>query len=64
MLDVAVKYVPEKKWGHLETLSGHLETNLGHLETVLGHIETASLTDLTSDIIVRVWGVFEPNHYT
>ena len=57
MLDVAVKYVPEKKWGHLETLSGHLETNLGHLETVLGHIET-------SDIIVRVWGVFEPNHYT
>ena len=45
MLDVAVKYVPEKKWGHLETLSGHLETDLGHLETVLGHIET----DLTSD---------------
>ena len=42
MLDVAVKYVPEKKWGHLETLSGHLETDLGHLETVWGHIETAS----------------------
>ena len=58
MLDVAVKYVPEKKWGHLETLSGHLETDLRHHETVLGHIET------TSDIIVCVWGVFEPNHYT
>ena len=57
MLDVAVKYVPEKKWGHLETFSGHLETDLGHLETVLGHIET-------SDIIVCVWGVFEANHYT
>ena len=42
MLDFAVKYVHEKKWGHLETLSGHLETDLGHLETVLGHIETAS----------------------
>ena len=42
MLDVALKYVPEKKWGHLETLSGHFETDLGHLETVLGHIETAS----------------------
>ena len=60
MLDVAVKYVPGKKWGHLETLSGHLETYLGHLETVLGHIETAS----QGDIIVCVWGVFEPNHYT
>ena len=42
MLDVAVKYVPEKKWGRLKTLSGHLETDLGHIETVLGHIETAS----------------------
>ena len=36
MLNVAVKYVPEKKWGHLETLLGHLETDLGHLETVWG----------------------------
>ena len=60
MLDVAVKYVPEKKWGHLETLSGHLETDLGHLETVWGHIET----DLTSDTIVCVRGVLEANHYT
>ena len=42
MLDVTVNYMPEKKWGHLETLSGHFEADLGHLETVLGHIETAS----------------------
>ena len=55
MLDVAVKCVPEKIRGHLETLSGHLETDLGHRETVSGHIETAS--DLTSDIIVCVWDV-------
>ena len=60
MLDVAVKYVHEKKWGRLETLSWHLETDLGHLQAVFRHIET----DLTSDIIVCVWGVFEPNHYT
>ena len=58
MLDVAVKCVPEKKWGHIETLSGHLETDLGLLGTVLGHIETASQGDITSDIIVCVWGVF------
>ena len=36
MLDVAVKYVHEKKWGRLETLSWHLETDLGHLEAVFG----------------------------
>ena len=42
MLDFSVKYVPEKKWGHFETLSGHFGTDLGHLETVLGHLETAS----------------------
>ena len=41
MLDATV---PEKKWGHLETLLGHLETDLGHLETVLGHIESQGAT--------------------
>ena len=70
MLDVAV---PEKSGGTLRHFRGPLRQTWGTLRQYWGtlrqfwgtlrrRLKVPTLTDLTFDTIVCVWGVFEANH--